>query len=121
MTKTVKLREVAFARSGDKGDTSNVGVVPYREEDLPLLTQQLTVERVRTLYAPVLQGEITRYELPGIAALNFVMTEALGGGVSRSLGQDLHGKAYASLILDLDIEVPDELPLRSERTGTGAP
>ena len=115
MTKTVKLREVAFARSGDKGNTSNVGVVPYREEDLPLLAEQLTVERIKDLFGPVLHGSVTRYELPGISALNFVLTEALSGGVSRSLGQDLHGKAYASLVLDVDLVVPDDLPLRSDR------
>jgi hypothetical protein len=115
MSRTVQLREVAFVRSGDKGNTSNVGVVPYREQDLEMLATQLSVEKVRALFAPVLYGDITRYEFHGISALNFVMTEALGGGVSRSLGQDLHGKAYASLMLSLDVEIPDDVPLRSER------
>ena len=110
--KTVKLREIAFARSGDKGNTSNIGVVPYREDDLPLLAAQLTEERMAALFAPVLQGVVTRYRFDGIKALNFVLTDALGGGVSRSLGQDLHGKAYASIVLDLDLEVPDDQPLR---------
>ena len=114
MARTVQLREVAFVRSGDKGNISNVGVVPYRPEDLPLLSEQVTVERVRDLFAPVLHGDLTRYQFDGISALNFVMTEALQGGVSRSLVQDTHGKAYASLMLSLDIEVPDDLPLRSE-------
>lgn len=115
MSRKVKLREVAFVRSGDKGNTSNIGVVPYREEDLPMLAQQLTVDKVRNLFAPVLHGDVTRYQFNGISALNFVMTEALSGGVSRSLGQDLHGKAYASLMLSLEVEIPEDVPLRSER------
>lgn len=115
MAKTVKLREIAFARTGDKGNTANLGVVPYRPEDLPLLADQLTVERVKDLFAPVLHGDVTRYQFNGISALNFVMTEALSGGVARSIAHDTHGKAYCSLLLNVDITVPDDQPLRSER------
>jgi len=115
MTRKVQLREIAFVRSGDKGNTSNVGVVPYREQDLPMLAEQLTVERMRELFRPVLHGDVKRYQFHGIAALNFVMTEALSGGVSRSLGQDLHGKAYASLMLSIEVDVPDDVRLRLER------
>ena len=114
MTKSVKLREIALVRAGDKGNTSNLGVVPYRPEDLALLVEKLTVERVREVFFASLRGDVTRYELPGISALNFVMTEALNGGVSRSLGYDLHGKAYASLLLNIDVDVPDNFSLRSE-------
>lgn len=115
MSRRVQLREVAFVRSGDKGNTSNVGIVPYREEDLAMLAEQLTVDKVRELFRPVLHGDIQRYQFHGISALNFVMREALGGGVSRSLGQDLHGKAYASLMLSVEVDVPDDVPLRSVR------
>ena len=110
MPRTVKLREIAFARSGDKNDTSNVGVVPYDAADFELVKREVTVERVRARFGPLVSGEVVRYELPGIRALNFVLTGALGGGVSRTLALDAHGKAYGSLMLDLDVEVPDDHP-----------
>lgn len=113
MPKTVKLREVAFARSGDKNDVSNVGVIPYDPGDFELIREQVTAERVRQHFSGLVRGEVTRYELRGISALNFLMTKALGGGVSRTLAMDIHGKAYGSLMLDLAIEVPDDHPLRS--------
>ena len=112
MTKIVKLREIAFARSGDKNDTSNVGVIPFRPEDYELVKAQVTVERVQELFAGAAHGKVTRYELPGIASLNFLLEQALGGGVSRSLALDTHGKNYGSLMLHLDVEVPDDHPLR---------
>jgi hypothetical protein len=105
--KTVPLREIAHARSGDKGDTSNVGVIAYDEADYPLLRDQVTVERVRTIYGTLVLGEVTRYELPTIGALNFVLRGALQGGVTTSLALDPHGKTRSSLILDLPIDVPD--------------
>jgi hypothetical protein len=105
--KTLPLRELAHARSGDKGDTSNVGVIAYDEADYPLLRDQVTAERVRGLYGTLVLGEVTRYELPNIGALNFVLRGALQGGVTTSLALDPHGKTRSSLILDLAVEVPD--------------
>ena len=105
--KTVPLRELAHARSGDKGDTSNVGVIAYDEADYPILRDQVTVERVRALYGTLVLGEIARYELPNIGALNSVLRHALQGGVTTSLALDPHGKTRSSLILDLPIDVPD--------------
>lgn len=105
--KTLPLREIAHARSGDKGDTSNVGVIAYDEADYPLLRDQVTVERVRALYGSLVLGEVVRYELPNIGALNFVLRHALQGGVTTSLALDPHGKTRSSLILDLPIDVPD--------------
>ena len=99
-----KLREIAFARSGDKNDTSNVGVIPYNEGHYELIKREVTVARVRELFGPLVRGDIVRYELPGIKAVNFVMENALGGGVSRSLALDTHGKAYGNLILELEID-----------------
>jgi hypothetical protein len=102
----MKLRAIAHSRTGDKGDTSNISVIAYREEDYGLLLQHVTAERVRALFAGVAKGEVTRYELPRIGALNFVLRHALGGGVTRSLALDAHGKSLSSAILDLD--VPDD-------------
>jgi hypothetical protein len=95
------LRELAHARSGDKGDTSNVGVIAY------VLRDQVTAERVAALYGDLVRGAVRRYELPNIGALNFVLERALAGGVTTSLGLDPHGKTRSSLVLDLIIEVPD--------------
>ena len=108
LVKTVPLRELAHARSGDKGDTSNVGVIAYDEADYPILRDQVTVERVRALYGLLVLGEVVRYELPNIGALNFVLKGALQGGVTTSLALDPHGKTRSSLVLDLAIDVPDE-------------
>lgn len=103
---TVLLREVAYSRSGDKGDISNVGVIPYRESDYDWLCEQLTVDRVRDIFGELVKGSITRYTWPGIKALNFVMEEALSGGVSRSLNLDAHGKSWGNLILRVAVDAP---------------
>jgi non-ribosomal peptide synthetase component E (peptide arylation enzyme) len=100
----MKLREIAHSRTGDKGNTSNISVIAYDEKHYPLLLEQVTSARVRQHFAGVVEGEVVRYELPNIAALNFVMTGALGGGVTRSLALDAHGKSLSSALLDLEIE-----------------
>jgi hypothetical protein len=97
------LRELAHARSGDKGDTSNVSVIAYDEADYSLLERCVTAERVRAHLAGVVRGAVVRYELPRLGALNFVLHEALYGGVTRSLALDAHGKSLASAILTLEI------------------
>lgn len=102
----ILLREVAYSRSGDKGDTSNIGVIPYRESDYAWLLEELTVERVRDMFGELVRGGVTRYELPGIKALNFVLEEALSGGVSRSLNLDAHGKSWGNLILRVVVNAP---------------
>lgn len=113
--KRVKLREVAHARSGEKGNGSNVVVVAYDEADYALLHDQVTVAAVRRLYGPITKGSITRYEVPGIGALNFVLEDVLEGGRSRTLAFDESGKALSSLILTMDVEVPDDFVERSRR------
>src|SRR6202165_3998984 len=100
----MKLREIAHSRTGDKGNTSNISVIAYDEKHYPLLLAQVTSARVRAHFAGVVEGEVVRYELPNIAALNFVMTGALGGGVTRSLALDAHGKSLSSALLDLEID-----------------
>ena len=109
--KTIPLRELAHARSGDKGDTSNVGVIAYDPADYELLREQVTAERVKAHYGDLVLGEVTRYELPNIGALHFVLKQALHGGVTVSLSLDPHGKTRSSVILDLPITVPDDYVL----------
>ena len=106
--KAIALRELAHARSGDKGDTSNVGVIAYDPADYELLREQVTAERVKARYGELVLGEVTRYELPNIGALNFVLRQALYGGVTISLALDPHDKTRSSLVLNLPIAVPDD-------------
>ena len=101
-----QLRAIGHSRTGDKGDTSNISVIAYDLKDYPRLERHVTAERVRAHFADLVLGEVTRYALPGIGALNFVMQGALGGGVTRSLALDAHGKCLSSAILDL--EIPDD-------------
>jgi hypothetical protein len=104
----VKVHEIADTRCGDKGDVSNVCVFVRRDEDWDLLRDSLTADMVRTHYGALVRGNVTRYEFPVLHGLNFVMTEALGGGVSISLRTDPHGKSYASLMDE--IELPERAP-----------
>ena len=99
----MKLREIAHSRTGDKGNISNISVIAYDAKDYPLLLEQVTAARVKTHFTGIVQGEVVRYELPNLFALNFVMDQALGGGVTRSLALDAHGKSLSSALLDLDI------------------
>ena len=98
-----RLRDIAHSRTGDKGDTCNVSLIAFDARDYPRLAEHVTAARVRKLFAGVVHGDVTRYELPHLGALNFVMTRALGGGVTRSLSLDAHGKSLSSLLLDLEI------------------
>ena len=102
----MRLRAIAHSRTGDKGDTSNIAVIAFDPKGFPLLEKHVTAERVKAHFADLVRGEVTRYVLPGIGALNFVMQGALGGGVTRSLALDAHGKCLSSAILDL--EIPDD-------------
>lgn len=101
----MKLRDIAHSRTGDKGDISNISVIAFDEADYPLIEAHVTADRVKDLFHEVVHGEVVRYEIPSIGALNFVMRQALGGGVTRSLALDAHGKCLASALLDL--EIPD--------------
>ena len=101
----MKLREIAHARAGDKGNVSNISVIAYEPGDYAFLAQHVTAASVQAHFADVVKGRVERYELPGIGALNFVLHEALGGGVTRSLSLDPHGKSLSSSLLDM--EIPD--------------
>ncbi|MFA7665378.1 MAG: hypothetical protein WCY32_04600 [Burkholderiaceae bacterium] len=105
----VMLQHVAHARSGDKGNTSNISVFAYAPELYPLLKAQLTAERFKAFYGGAIKGEVVRYEVDNLEALNFVAHGALGGGVSRSLCLDNYGKALSAAILGFEIEVPEAL------------
>ena len=111
----VKLQHVAHARSGDKGNTSNISVFAYTPEFYPLLKSQLTAERFTAFYSGAIKGEVIRYEVDNLDAMNFVCHGALGGGVSRSLCLDNYGKALSAAILGFEIEVPESL--RSQLRG----
>jgi hypothetical protein len=99
----MRLYEIAHARAGDKGDTSDISVIAYRAEDYELLERHLTTERVREHFADIVTGAVQRYALPQLHALKFVLEHTLAGGVTRSLDLDVHGKALGSLILELEL------------------
>ena len=99
----MKLHDIAHSRTGDKGDTLNLSVIAFDVADYPILEKYVTAERVKAHFSDIVQGEVTRYALPALGALNFVMQSALGGGVTRSLVLDAHGKCLSSAILTLEI------------------
>ena len=98
------LRELAHTRTGDKGNRSTLSVIAYRAEDYPRLLAALTPEWIKAHFAGVVVGNVIRYELPHLQAMNFVMHQSLGGGVTRSLALDAHGKCLASALLHLTID-----------------
>jgi hypothetical protein len=100
----MKLRDIAHSRAGDKGDISNLSLIAYRIEDYAMLERQVTAERVQAHFSEIVHGPVERFLLPGLGAMNFVMHGALGGGVTRSLALDAHGKSLSSALLDLDLE-----------------
>jgi len=102
----VKLWEVAHARTGDKGDTSNISLIPYDEKNYGLLKEKVTAEVVKQHFAKVALGEVVRYELPCVCSFNFVLQKALCGGVTSSLALDTHGKSLSSSLLNMEIDVP---------------
>jgi hypothetical protein len=99
----MKLREIAHSRTGDKGNTSNISVIALEPKDYPFLVERVTAERVAEHFAGIATGSVTRYEMPNVGALNFVLEGALAGGVTRALTLDAHGKSLSSLMLDLEI------------------
>ena len=99
----MKLYEIAHARTGDKGNISTISVIAYDEADYSLLLEQVTEERVQTLFQKIGATKVERYPLPTLGALNFVLHNTLGGGVTRSLALDAHGKSLSGLMLELEI------------------
>ena len=106
----IPLSQIAHARSGDKGDTANIGVIAYAEKHYPILLREVTAERVKTFFGSFVQGPVERFELPNLGALNFLLHESLGGGGTLSLRIDAQGKTYGAALLRMEIEVtPGEL------------
>jgi hypothetical protein len=103
----MKLYRLAHSRTGDKGNTSNISLIAFDIKDYPLLERAVTAERVKAHFAEIVHGDVIRYTLPQLGALNFVMKNALGGGVTRSLALDAHGKSLSSALLELEIGDPD--------------
>ena len=101
----MKIRDIALARSGDKGNRATLSVIAYDPADYPRLDRALTAERVQAHYRGVVHGPVQRFSLPHLGALHFVMNDALGGGVTRSLALDAHGKTLSAAILDLPLDM----------------
>lgn len=101
----VPLSALAHTRSGDKGDTANIGVIAWRESDYPILLREVTADRVKLFFGALVKGKVERFELPNLGALNFLLHEALGGGGTVSLRVDAQGKTLGAALLRMEIEV----------------
>ncbi len=107
----IQLIQIAHARSGDKGDTGNVGVIALRSIYYPILVKYLTVERVKQHFSGICLGEVERFELPNLEALNFLLHKSLGGGGTRSLKNDAQGKTLSSVMLRMELEISESIKL----------
>ena len=119
--KRVPLVHLAHARSGDKGDTANVGVIAYDPAHYPLLLEQLTAARVKAHLAPLVAGDVERFELPKLHALNFLLHRALGGGGTLSLRTDAQGKVLSTALLRIELDAPDDVANAVEGRGRVPP
>ena len=115
----VPLSRIAFARSGDKGDTANVGVIALAPEAYEHLVAQVSPERVKSHFAGVCRGHVERFELPNLSALNFLLHESLGGGGTVSLMLDAQGKTFGAGILSLEVDVPEDVVAVCDRVVAG--
>lgn len=104
----VELTKLAHARSGDKGDTANVGVIALKDEFYPILRREVTAEKVKEHFGEIVKGEVERFELPNLKALNFLLHESLGGGGTLSLMTDAQGKTFSTALLRMKIDLSDE-------------
>jgi hypothetical protein len=104
----IELTKLAHARSGDKGDTANVGVIAFRDEIYPILVREVTREKVKEHFGAMVKGEVERFELPNLKALNFLLHESLGGGGTLSLMTDAQGKTFSTALLRIKIDLSDD-------------
>ena len=100
----MKLHEIAHTRSGDKGDTANIGVIAWREQDYEILERELTADRVKAYFGDLVQGSVERFELPNLGALNFLLHGSLGGGGTVTLRVDAQGKTYGAALLNFELD-----------------
>ena len=103
----IQLLKLTHARSGDKGDTANVGLIALENEYYPILVREVTADRVKQHFAGICKGAVERFELPNLGALNFLLHESLGGGGTLSLLTDAQGKTFSTALLRMQIEIPD--------------
>ncbi len=103
----IQLLKLAHARSGDKGDTANVGLISFKDEYYPVLVREVTAERVKQHFGEIVKGGVERFELPNLKALNFLLHESLGGGGTRSLMTDAQGKTFSTALLRMQIDIAD--------------
>jgi hypothetical protein len=104
----IQLTKLAHARSGDKGDTANVGLIALRDEYYPVLVREVTAERVKKHFGDICKGDVERFELPNLSALNFLLHESLDGGGTLSLMTDAQGKTFSTALLRMEIELKDD-------------
>ena len=104
----IELTKLAHARSGDKGDTANVGVIALKDEIYPLLVREVTAEKVKAHFGEMVKGDVERFELPNLGALNFLLHESLGGGGTLSLMTDAQGKTFSTALLRMKIEISED-------------
>ena len=103
------LSRIAHARSGDKGDTSNIGIIAFHKKHYAILVREVTPDRVKNFFGDLVKGKVERFELPNLGALNFLLHEALGGGGTLSLRIDAQGKTMGAALLRMEIDLPPEL------------
>ena len=115
----IELFYAAHSRTGDKGDSQTMSLIPYRAADYALIEQQVTAEAVRKQFGKLVHGKVTRYELPNLSAFNFVLQETLQGGVNDSLNLDTHGKTRSAVLLAMLIDVPDDHPALKTKASVG--
>jgi len=109
VSQTVRLLDIATVRSGDKGDNANIGVIARDPDYYPAIEEQITADRVKDFYDHFVQGDVTRFEMPSLRALNFILEEALDGGGATSVRIDRQGKAMCEAMLQMEVELPDDV------------
>jgi len=107
----IRLEDIAHARSGDKGDGSNVGIIAYTDAGFRLLQKELTTARVKAHFAAICKGEVDRFEVPNLKAINFILHDSLGGGGSESVKTDAQGKTHGQALLRMELDLPSGLSL----------
>jgi hypothetical protein len=104
----VELTKLAHARSGDKGDTANVGLIAFSDEIYPILVREVTADKVKHHFGDIVKGDVERFELPNLSSLNFLLHESLGGGGTLSLMTDAQGKTFSTALLRMNVEISDQ-------------